>query len=98
MITEYWGDGRARLWNPPFDLLSLVVSKIERDGGNGLVVAPYWPAQSWFAHLSRLAHKMTVLEEPAHLLFEGRKRVNPGWGMVVAEISAAHGGQRSETA
>lgn len=40
---SWWGDGRARLWKPPVDLLPLVVRKIEKENGVGVIVAPYWP-------------------------------------------------------
>ena len=46
-MTEDWGDGRARLWNPPFDLLPLIVRKLVADGGKGVLVPPHWPTQAW---------------------------------------------------
>ena len=92
-LEEYWGDGRARLFNPPFDLLPLVVRKLETERGAGVVVAPRWTAQPWYHRLMRLADRVHVLEagvEPEGL-FQSEKRVNPRWGMVVAEVNVQGG-------
>lgn len=88
-MNEDWGDGKARLWNPPFDLLPLVVSKIEAEGGRGVLVAPKWPAQAWFARLRALSCRMTSLDPGDHdvPLFEGERSINPGWGLVIAEVT-----------
>lgn len=45
-MEEDWGDGHKRLRNPPFDLLPLVVCKIEKEGGKGVLLAPQWKAQA----------------------------------------------------
>jgi hypothetical protein len=34
-MSEDWGDGQARLWNPPFDLLQRVLKKAEDEGAQG---------------------------------------------------------------
>lgn len=88
-MQEYWGDGRALLWNPPFDLLPLVVSKIEAEGGSGVLVAPDWPAQAWYARLHALSSHMVQLDpgDRAAPLLEGERSVNKAWGVVIAEIS-----------
>jgi hypothetical protein len=39
-----WGNGRARLWNPPFDMLPLVLKKMEDERARGVLIAPRWPA------------------------------------------------------
>lgn len=39
-LQEYWGDGRARLFNPPVDLLPIVLRKIEMEEGLGVLTAP----------------------------------------------------------
>ena len=63
-MQEDWGDGVARLWNPPFDLLPLVVRKIEQEGGRGVVIAPHWPAQAWHARLVGFSSR-TLVFHPA---------------------------------
>jgi hypothetical protein len=86
-MSDYWGDGRARLWNPPFDLLPVVLKKVEDDGGTGVLVAPRWQAQPWYGRLTRLAHRIRVLssgDAAPHL--QGRRTLNPSWELVVAEI------------
>lgn len=37
-MEEFSADGTARLWNPPFDLLPLVVRKIETEDGLSISV------------------------------------------------------------
>lgn len=87
-MEEFWGDGTARLWNPPFDLLPLVVRKIESEGGRGILVAPHWPAQACFARLQSLGSRLTVLHpgEGAGSLLEG-ELYQDRWSEVLAEIS-----------
>ena len=83
-MTEDWGDGKARLFNPPFDLLPVVVRKLEMEQGRGVVVAPRWRAQAWYSRLCRLADRVHVLRQTEEeALFTA---VNPGWDMVVAEV------------
>lgn len=36
-MQESWGDGNARLWNPPIDFLPLVVRKLQQVGGQGML-------------------------------------------------------------
>lgn len=58
-----WPDGKARLWNPPFDFLPLVVRKIVTERTKGVLLAPYWPAQAWFERLCRLTVTIRILED-----------------------------------
>lgn len=84
-MDEDWGDGKARLFNPPFDLLPVVIRKLEAEGGCGVVVAPRWRAQSWYGRLVRLADRIHVLQQSAsEPLFT--RDVNPQWDMVLAEV------------
>jgi hypothetical protein len=85
-MEEDWGDGRARLWNPPFDMLPLVL-KMEDERAQGFVVAQRWRAQPWFARLLRLATRVHVLDLVATAEYlEGQRSLNPGWELIVAEI------------
>lgn len=84
-MCENWGDGKARLFNPPFELLPIVVRKLEMEKGAGIVVAPRWPAQPWYARLRRISNRLHVLHpQPDEPLFN--RLVNPGWSMVLAEV------------
>lgn len=106
-LQEDWGDGVARLYNPPFDLLPLVVRKLELEGGRGVVVAPHWPAQPWFARLERLASAVHAgptwrLEDgvlaptSAEPLFSPLR--NEHWTMCLAEVGLPNlGGGHSPT-
>ena len=92
-MAEYWGDGRARLWNPPFDFLPLVLKKVEDDRAHGIMVAPRWPAQPWYGRLMRLAtcvHVLTPAESARYL--SGQRALNPGWELVVAELGLSKTG------
>lgn len=88
-MGEDWGDGLARLWNPPFDFLPLVVRKIQIEGGKGVLLAPHWPAQAWFARLKGLSSRIRLLggeDAEGRPVMEGDRRLNPQWRMIVAEI------------
>jgi hypothetical protein len=95
-MGEDWGDGRARLWNPPFDMLPLVLKKMEDEGARGVLIAPRWPAQPWYGRLSRLSPRMRVLD-PASTssCLAGQRPLNPGWELVVAEIGPPRHGAPS---
>jgi hypothetical protein len=86
-MAEGWGDGLARLWNPPFDLLPVVLKKIEDDRSHGVLIAPRWLSQPWYGRLRRLASRMLVLD-PADTArsLAGQRVFNPEWELVVAEI------------
>ncbi|PXF49274.1 hypothetical protein BWQ96_00848 [Gracilariopsis chorda] len=83
-LQTYCGDGKARLWNPPFDVLQITVRKIETESARGVPIAPFWPAQAWFARLRGLASAMHLLD--GNLDHLTRNRSNPGWRPVVAEV------------
>ena len=51
----------------PFSMLGRVLGKLEKEGGGAVLVAPLWPAQSWFSKLIRL-----LIDYP-RLLPRGRK-------------------------
>lgn len=88
-MEEYWGDGRERLCNPPLEMLTIFVWKIEEEGGCGVVIEPKWPAQPWYVHLRAMAKRMVEMgppECPGGLL-EWNKGAKEKWNMVVAEIS-----------
>lgn len=60
-MQEFWGDGSARFFNPPPELLGLTVAKIAREGARGVVVIPLWVETSCTARLRRLADSVQVL-------------------------------------
>lgn len=76
------------MWNPPFDLLPLVVHKIEAEHGRGLLVAQHWAAQAWFARLCGLSSRMVLLDgdASAETLLVGEQSLNSGWDAVLAEM------------
>lgn len=80
-MAEHWGDGLARIYNPPFDMLPLVVRKLEQEGGTGVVLAPKWPAQPWYARLVALSSKVRVLgaEADGKRIWDGARNVNERW-------------------
>ena len=46
---------------PPFSLISKVLVKIENDHAEGILIAPWWPTQPWFAKLARMIIDCPVL-------------------------------------
>lgn len=78
----------ARLYNQPVDMLSLVVRKLEAEGGRGVFVAPRWPSQPWFARLRALSSTMTELERETTPdgIYQGDRRVKDKGEMVIAQI------------
>lgn len=88
-MEEDWGDGRSRLWNPPFDMLPLVVQKIEAEGGKGVVIAPHWPAQAWHARLQSISKQLTLLAPGSRTmpLLESDGRLNSEWSVLLAEVN-----------
>eukprot|EP00854_Cymbomonas_tetramitiformis_P009401 gene9400-biopygen9588 len=50
----YDGRGENNWVNPPWALLDEVAHKLRAEGAAATVVAPYWPAQSWFRELEAL--------------------------------------------
>jgi hypothetical protein len=92
-MAEYWGDGRARLWNPPIDFLPLVLKKVEDDRAHGIMVAPRWQAQTWYGRLMGqgiCVHVLTPAESARYL--SGQCALSPVWELVVAELGLSKTG------
>jgi hypothetical protein len=53
-FSQSWA-GESNWLHPPLSLLPEVVARLETSGARAVVVAPHWPAQSWFNPLCRLA-------------------------------------------
>lgn len=86
-MGEYWGDGKERLWNPPFDLLPVVVRKIAAECERGVSLAPNWKARAWYARLRALASGIHFLQlEAAASLLVGKGEKANAWSMIVAQI------------
>jgi hypothetical protein len=92
-MAEDWGDGLALLWNPPFDLLLVVLKKIEDDRARAVLIAPRWPAQRCYGRLRWLASRMRVLD-PADTARPrtGQRVLNPEWELVVADVGPSRNG------
>lgn len=55
---------------PPFNLVSKVLAKVERESVYGILVVPNWPAQSWFpGFMSMVVGKAKKLKRSSKLLF-----------------------------
>jgi hypothetical protein len=95
-MGEGWGDGRVCLRNILFDMLPLVLKKMEDVGARGVLIAPRWPAQPWYGRLSRLSTRMRVLD-PASTssCHAGQRLLNPVWELVIAEIGQPRHGAPS---
>lgn len=53
-LTQDWRH-EVNFWNPPLKLLPLVVSKICHEQATGVLVTPWWPAQSSCTRLQSIA-------------------------------------------
>lgn len=86
-MSAWWGDGRARLWNPPADFLPLVVRKIQQEEGRGVLLCPFWPSQAWFARLRNFATNIHIMHpgDTEGDLFVG-KQINLRWAVAVVQI------------
>jgi len=44
--------GGEHLWlNPPWELIPQTLFKLRTEGARGMLIAPYWPAQTWWPEL-----------------------------------------------
>lgn len=48
-----WGEEISYVF-PPFCLLAKCLHKVECDRARAIIIAPWWPTQPWFAHLTHL--------------------------------------------
>lgn len=89
-----WNDGRSRLFNPPADLVPVVLRKLETGGGHGVLVVPTWRAQPWFARLRAIAVRCRhVKARPGgRVLWEGRPGKADRWGITVATVDCRGSG------
>ena len=74
--------------NPPWGLLDDLILKLRSSGAAATVIAPHWPARSWYQGLLELAAEYRVYP-PTHDLFcpgrlGGREPVGPPCWSVVA--------------
>lgn len=86
-FQEHWGDGRARLWNPPPSWIQATLQKIWAEQASGVIIVPHWPKQTWFDRLQRDSTELVVVPpqpEGSPSLFSTAR--NPAWGLVVAAV------------
>lgn len=65
-FTIKWPDSYYAF--PPFNLISRVLSKVLVDKSKGIIVAPYWPTQSWFPLFLKLCQNKFVILKPSNQL------------------------------
>lgn len=88
-FNERWDDGTNRLFTPPPDMLPFVIQKIRTERAKGVLVAPFWPAQPWFAELTKVAVALRVLTHrkyPFDRPYPSTRHINPRWRAVVATL------------
>ena len=56
---------------PPFSMIWPVVKKISKESDNALIIAPLWPAQTWFPYLMELAIQLPMVIPSTLLQFPG---------------------------
>ena len=94
----FWGQGHSAfdqswkaqglLWsNPPFSRMGELVSKIEAEGPECLIVCPNWPTSPWWEPLQNLTAKAQFYPTGGRLLETDQGRVGPTkWGVWVMYI------------
>lgn len=85
-LNQDWGDGLCRLFNPPIDLISLVLFKIESDGARGVLVIPDWPNRIWYATAKRIARSWVRLPLPGTRALCGARSIRNYWRLVMIEV------------
>ena len=86
-LKEFWGDGRARFYNPPPELLGVTLSKMAREGARGVVVVPLWIETQSVARLRRMADRtVTMYPEPGAPLVVGAREGTATCPLLIAEV------------
>ena len=89
-FTQVWA-GENNYINPPWALLPRIIEKIIADGAMATVIAPRFPAQTWFHKLRHLAvdlplrlprHKNTVISQGA----QSEPQKNPKWQLLAWRV------------
>lgn len=89
-FTQDWGEENNFI-NPPWALLSRIVEKLIADRATATVIAPRFPAQTWFHHLRHLSvcppirlpqHRNTLISQGA----QAEPRKNPKWRMLAWRV------------
>jgi hypothetical protein len=94
-MKENGGDGKCRLWNPPFDLLPVVLKKMDMEGARGAIIGPMWTAQPWYARLLTLSTAVRVLYPSEDgPLYTGQRKGNPAWKLLVVEVGLSTSGSK----
>lgn len=86
-LQEFWGDSRARFYNPPPELLGVTLSKMAREGARGVVVVPLWIETQSVARLRRMAERTTTMyPKPGSPLVVGAREGTETCPLLVAEV------------
>lgn len=86
-MEDWWGEGRARFYNPPPQLLGLTIAKIAREKTRGIVVVPLWIETPAKARFHRLADAVTVLlSTPGRELVSGARAGTEKCPLLLEEI------------
>jgi len=86
-LLDNWSDGRARIFNPPFDLVSLTLLKIAREGAKGVIVLPNWPNQIWYPAACAMIQNWIQLQHVGREAIVGHRRVNPKWRVMAGLVN-----------
>lgn len=86
-----WACERAWIC-PPFALLSRVVHQLRDQGGEAVVIAPYWPAAPWFPVLQRMADHDQFIPDTymqrikVHGFHPAEVHRNPKWRLALFHV------------
>ena len=86
-LRQHWGR-TVNVWNRPLKLIPLVVEKIVQESAMGLLVTPWWPAQSWCRRLNEIGTAQLFNAPDVYLppLWAPKHMPTPPWKIAVWTI------------
>ena len=75
-FTINWSDFEFVYAFPPFSCVFKTLKKIVRDQASGVLIAPWWPSQPWWARLHKLTSRTMRFRVKAHNLIPVGKPKN----------------------
>lgn len=84
----HWGK-QANWLNPPWELISTCLNKLESDGASALCCLPVWQTAPWWPQLQRLmmADPVIIKGVPIYTNPEGKNMPAPRWGTLFCTLN-----------
>lgn len=87
-MEEDWGDRATLIYNPTFEVLPLVVSKLKKESRTEIVLSPKWADNPFYVRLAKLSSRIVEIGTRVgeRSAWETSRHVKEGWFLIVAEI------------